>query len=351
MFCLDFFTTPSSRGLCVVWKKFRLGLNRVKSSGIVKLDAISVRKIVRNVVHYGVSTKEMARKYGVSERRIQQLCKEYRETGNIPFPKKVGRKRKEYDEEIKRKILKTAKKYRCGAVKLSRILRKKYGIKLDHNKVQEILRVNGMAKEDEKKRKRKKPWVRYEREHSLSAVHMDWYYDSVINKWICAVMDDASRMILACGEYDSPTAEASIQLLDEAYEKYRHIAPIREVITDHGSQFYANKRNKKGKANHSFENYCKSKGIKHILCKYKHPQSNGKIEKWFHIYQKDRHSFPSLQHFIDWYNKVRPHMSLDMDNLETPEKAFYRKAQDIILGNFFRYIEKIEKEGGEELAK
>ena len=317
----------------------------------MKLDAVAVKKIVRNVVDYGLSVKDMARRYGVSERRVQQLCKEYRETGKIPELKKVGRKRKEYSDDIKLMIVRVAEKYKCGAVKVSKILREKYGLKLDHNKVQEILRVNGMAKEERNKRKRKKPWIRYEREHSLSAVHMDWYYDEISGKWICAVMDDASRMILACDEFDSPTAEASIKLLDEAYNKYLHIAPIREVITDHGSQFYANKRNKKGYAKHSFENYCREKGIKHILCKYKHPQSNGKLEKWFHTYQQHRHAFNSLHEFVDWYNKIRPHMSLNFDNLETPEKAFYRKAQDIILGNFFKYIEKLNQKGGDPHAK
>ncbi len=49
--------------------------------------------------------------------------------------------------------------------------------------------------------------------------------------------------------------------------------------------------------------------------------------------------------FLHWYNCVRPHMSLNLDELETPEKAFYRKAQDIILGNFFRLVE--NKQGGD----
>jgi len=54
---------------------------------------------------------------------------------------------------------------------------------------------------------------------------------------------------------------------------------------------------------------------------------------------------------VDWYNKIRPHMSLDFVNLETPEKAFHRKAQDIILGNFFKYIEKLDQKEGVPHAK
>ncbi len=35
---------------------------------------------------------------------------------------------------------------------------------------------------------------------------------------------------------------------------------------------------------------------------------------------------------------------LNLDVLETPEKAFYRKAQDIMLGNFLRLMENMQLE-------
>ena len=77
-----------------------------------------------------------------------------------------------------------------------------------------------MSEKDPSKSVRRRPWVRYEREHSLSAVHMDWYLcsDSVI--WVCAVLDDASRMILSGRELSVATVENSINLLREAYETY-----------------------------------------------------------------------------------------------------------------------------------
>jgi len=60
---------------------------------------------------------------------------------------------------------------------------------------------------------------------------------------------------------NTATSENSINLLREAYDEYQHIAPIREVITDHGSQFYANKRDLQGNAEHSFELFCKEMGF------------------------------------------------------------------------------------------
>ncbi len=71
----------------------------------------------------------------------------------------------------------------------------------------------------------------------------------------------------------------------------------------------------------------------------KHPQSNGRIERFHASYEKSRHKFPSLQEFVAWYNSVRPHMSLDWDNRETPDQAFWRRSHDIRLGNFLTQME------------
>jgi len=35
--------------------------------------------------------------------------------------------------------------------------------------------------------------------------------------------------------------------------------------------------------------------------------------------------FNSIDGFVDWYNYVKPHMSLNFDELETPYQAFLRK--------------------------
>ena len=37
------------------------------------------------------------------------------------------------------------------------------------------------------------------------------------------------------------------------------------------------------------------------------------------------HLFDSVEEFIYWYNFVKPHMSLNFDELETPYQAFLRK--------------------------
>ena len=100
------------------------------------------------------------------------------------------------------------------------------------------------------------------------------------------------------------------------------------MITDRGCQFTANKTDKKGEHKSKFREFCKSKEIKQILCRVKHPQSNGKIERWFGLYRKKRNLFDSLREFVHWYNHIKPHLSLNFEELETPVQAFRRKFKD-----------------------
>ena len=153
---------------------------------------------------------------------------------------------------------------------------------------------------------------------------MDWHESKVNGKQLCSVLDDASRKILAAGEFDNATEENSLEVLNKAIADYEFMYPIGAVITDHGTQFYANKRDKKGNADHGFENFLKDKGIKQILCGVNHPQTNGKQEKFHDFYKNHRARFDSLDELIEWYNN-RPHGALNLRIAETPNDAFIRK--------------------------
>ena len=172
-----------------------------------------------------------------------QILQRYR---RLPTLRRPGRKPfRNYPDELKCLIVKISKRYKCGATTVGKILRTRYGVEIANDVIQDVLVMNGLAKRDKNKRVRKKPWIRYERQHSLSAVHMDWYWNSDLKKWVCACLDDASRMILSIGEFESATVENTIYVLKSAYEKYRHISDISAVIVDHGSQFYPVRKNKK----------------------------------------------------------------------------------------------------------
>ena len=136
-----------------------------------------------------------------------------------------------------------------NALTLEKVTQYETKVRIPHNTIHKIMLEYGLASEQESKQKRRKPWVRYEREHSLSAVHMDWHISrAVLGKQVCVVLDDASRKILSAGEFSNATAENSVSLLREALKNCRSVYnfSIRECISDHGTQFFADKRDKEG---------------------------------------------------------------------------------------------------------
>ena len=265
----------------------------------------------------GWTTYQARKIAGISVRRVNQVYMYYLDTGQIPnIGKKMGRPCRPITKEEECIVAETYKEYRVSASTLELIIERDYGTHIPHNHIHKIMLKIGLAKSKDKKDKRKKNWIRYERRHSLTAVHIDWYYDPIEQKWIFAVIDDASRYLLALLEVKNATTEASIGGMKQALR----YGKIKQCISDHGTQFIKQQGMKS-----LFKEYLQTEGIKQILCRIKHPQSNGKIEKWFDLYKNHRHAFQTDKEFMDWYNNKRPHRSLRFHELETPHQAFIRK--------------------------
>ena len=146
-------------------------------------------------------------------------------------------------------------------------------------------------------------------------MHIDWHQRQD-GSWVHLVEDDASRAILSILECQSPTTKESITAMEEALT----YGPIKQCISDHGSQYTTNNDGKS-----HFKEWLDTQGIKQILGRIKHPQTNGKVEKLFDTYERHRNAFPDKETFKQWYNDIRPHTSLDFARLETPGQAFLRK--------------------------
>ena len=266
-----------------------------------------------------VTTYQLRKRVGVGIRRINQLWKEYQDTGKIPeIGKTMGRPLRHIAQEDKKAIIHTYRKYRFGAVILEPIIKRDFGKHIPHNTIHKVLLEAGLAKQLSKPCNRRKPTCRYERKHSLSLAHIDWHQRPMDGPWVFAVEDDASRALLALIECDSPTADTSITGIELALQH----GSIQEILSDRGSQFTCNRDDP---LSSRFEQYLEAKGIRHIRCRPKHPQTNGKVEKWFDTYERHRDAFETQEAFLEWYNCIRPHTGLDFSRLETPWQAFQRK--------------------------
>ena len=205
-----------------------------KKNKVVKLTPKKISYIIRAKTN-NISTKTIAKEMKLSESTVKRVWMQWIKTKMPPNIKKFGRKKKELDEASEQLILEVNKEQNLGARRLEKIIEFKHGKHIPHNAIHRVLIAHGKAKVNPKKSKRRKPWVRWERKHSLSLVNLDWHTRDCDGKKVCAVLDDSSRRILAGGEFDAETSENSIRLLQEAIDNYGWIKSICQVMTDHGT--------------------------------------------------------------------------------------------------------------------
>jgi len=288
---------------------------RISQEYMKILNLRKIRWILRELKKGELSTYQIAKLQKVTPRWIRQLPKKY---AGIPLHKirilKCGRRPKEISEAEVNLVKKTHNDNQgAGAVNIERILKER-GINIPHNRIHKILINEGLSKEQPAKKNRRK-WVRYERKHSLSLVHTDWL--EYRKKQIILYEDDASRLITGYGEFRNATTENSIKVFDESVEDW---GIPKQVMSDHGTQFCANEDKV-----YEFEEHLKSKGVKLIKARVKHPQSNGKIERLVFTIKRLLDRGLSLDESVKFYNEKRFHMSLENGHLRTPLQAFYEK--------------------------
>lgn len=302
-------------------------------STMAKLNKGKVKDLITKKKQ-GFSTRYVANKAGVGERRVQQLYKYYLETNSMPELKKTRRPRTFLSDGQKRIIEDVYSRHKVGARLLKLVLDQEIpNNRIAKNKIYEYLKHKGYSKPDKNKQKQRKR-TRYERKHSGSLGHMDTHFC----KWnpnikLIAFMDDASRKVLAAHEGGNSNAEISIKVAKEAIkEAWKYRVLIKQINTDRGTEFFAAEKGKKQHKIHEFIRFLETQGIKHIPSRIKNPQTNGKLERWHQEYEKHRPSFSSLSAFIEWCNN-RIHGELR----NTPNKAFLNKLPpESLIGMLFQ---------------
>lgn len=236
--------------------------------------------------------------------------------------KRPGRRRKAIPYEHVSRAVSLRIETRANDKVLSRLLEQE-GINLSHCKIYDILRSAGLIHMLKDKRKRR-AWVRWERKHSLSLWQTDWTLFK--GKWLIVFLDDASRLVVGWGLFDNATSENSVKVLKEAISKY---GKPKSILTGRDTQFYATTKEGRAEGETYFQRFLRSNGINHILARVNHPQTCGKIERFFGEVKKrieTWNDFATVDEVVQWHNNVKPHMSLsDEKRLVTPAQAFKEK--------------------------
>lgn len=288
---------------------------------MAKLDPVKVLWIIKQK-QKGTPNHTIAQSMKISQRWVQMLWAKYKKTGAIPVLARPGRRPVTTTPQEKELICRAWRENDAPcAMILEHILDSKYARHIPHNRIHAVLKEMNLASDEPKKRRRKK-WIRYERTYSNSLWHTDWKYLDGMG-WLIAYLDDASRFVVSYGLFDSATSENAVAVLKRAIQKYGRPAAI---LSDRGSQFYATEAEEKTKGVTLFEQYLVEQDISQRLSRVRHPQTNGKVERFFRTVQDKMEWFSGdLDRLMVWYNYKRPHMSLNLKKVETPYEAYNRK--------------------------
>ena len=176
------------------------------------------------------------------------------------------------------------------------------GFGISERQIQKIYR-NHTLKMNKRTRPSQIKFVEYEWPKPNSLWHTDWTVCPFTHKQLIAFIDDHSRYLVHAEYFDNSTTENTIKAFQNAINK--HGKP-EAILTNNGVQFTP-ARSEQG----PFTRWCEERGIKHILGRVHHPQTNGKIERWFGTYKlefKDKED--TLQTFLKFYNEERLHRGI-----------------------------------------
>jgi|TARA_Y100000294_G_C8511175_1_gene318877 putative transposase len=266
----------------------------------------------------GMPTKKIAAHLQIPLRTTYSVIQHYKKFGDIARPKPIGRPKLEITHQFRCLVQEEWNKFQCGSVKLHKILNTKgYGV--SQRKIQEVMDECKLTAPCPKRRGQRK-YCSYRWPEGFFVLHTDWAICPVSGKQLIAYIDDYSRFIVGYGLYDNSTGENTIHCLYRVV--FEHGIP-HAIITDRGSCFYATKIGKKKKGRSKFQELLDEMGIQHIVARPHHPQTNGKIERWFGTYKREfNERFKSIEEYVRFYNYERPHQRL---GYKTPAQVFFKE--------------------------
>lgn len=212
-------------------------------------------------------------------------------------PKRRGRKKDLVNPSFEQYVLTEFAKFPKGCPKMYLDL-KSQGFGVSQRKLQQIFNQYGL-----KMNKRTRPsqikFVTYEWPEPNAMWHTDWTTCPFTGMQLIAFIDDYSRFIVHAEYFNNATVENTLLAFAAAIRRY---GKPEHILTDNGVQFHING---------PFEEFCNEHSIKHILGRVHHPQTNGKIERWFGTYKLEYQPQRwTLNEYIRLYNEERLHQGI-----------------------------------------
>ena len=288
---------------------------------------------VHQVLKHGRTQRYVAGFMGVHPSTLSRWVKAYKKAGVEGLRYKSHRPHtiRTLPAEVVEAILEARKDRGEGCERIAAKLRIAC-----HTSVWRVLRRFGILPSKKRIRRR---WRHFERKHPNSMWQIDIKTVSQSPPaYTISILDDHSRFIVGCEVYDHvPTVDDVVGLLERAIRIY---GPPREVLTDHGAQFWCNK----APGVSTFDLWLDEHRIKHILAGVRKPTTIGKVERWHRTLKEEliekvgtiEEFVRELPGFIRYYNYERPHFGYVRTKIS--EQVWHRKKIVYIPAERFRPV-------------
>lgn len=169
---------------------------------------------------------------------------------------------------------------------------------------------------------RKAGIIRYEKKYAWELGHIDVHklknikwQDPKKKKYLATLVDDATRISYSQKLPNKKAQTLALFLRDAVLWFKQKWITFKAILTDNGREFTTHMA--VSRPHHTFEKMMTKLSIKHKYTRVRRPQTNGKVERWWRIFEEQFfriHTFTSWKDFnmklMDWlhhYNYKRPH--------------------------------------------
>ena len=219
------------------------------------------------------------------------------------------------------------------------------GFSVSESTVYRILKRQGLIKSPEMKMAAGKEFhTKTTRPHQMWATDASYFR---VSGWgfyyLVTVMDDFSRFILAWRLQTDMTSDSFIEVVQDAVD----LTGMTDVPWEHRTRLLSD--NGPGYISHSFGEYLRLVGIRHILASPFHPQTNGKLERYHRTIKLDVNQIPydipgnleiAITEFVNYYNNRRYHKALEnvtpSDVLDGRREQILQKRKEVQVQTFQR---------------
>lgn len=322
------------------------------SSGLIHRPTYSYelkRRAVRLYLEEGIDAELVSKELGLKSKTVWAWVRRYREKGEAGLrSSRKGIRISTGNQPVRDRIIELKRENPLHGVKrISQTLRRLFCLEASPETVRRHLKRTdlGTLKVRKARRKPKVPQRRFEAATPNQMWQSDITYYPILGRtaYIVGFIDDNSRYITGLGVYRSQTGESVLETYRVAVGAF---GVPREMLTDNGRQ-YASWR-----GTTQFQKELQKDHIHHIRSAPHHPQTLGKIERFWQTLKEEflsRARFETFEeakeriaYWVKYYNHQRTHQSLDG---MTPADRYFGIQKELK-----EVIERRVAENAEELA-